>query len=189
MAVRRLWWAASVIVFTVLASGPSASAQAILDGRTAFENFDLARGNPPGNMVSNGFARAQATVDGALAQVLAPEITETESTSIRAQFLVTAIETVFDQLERTLLFLANRWLARAGLAPLLPPDLFFPSTGSGGANGADGDLDIGDLIDQMNGDTTPPGSDSTDSTDSGGSTDTDSTDDNGGRRPGRTGRG
>lgn len=189
MAARKLWWTVSLTAVTALASGPSASAQAILDGRTAFENFDLARGNPPGNMVSSGFARAQATADGGRAQVLAPEITETElPTSIRAQFLVTAIETVFDQLERTLLFLANRWLARAGLAPLLPANLFFPSTDSGSGDGADDGLDIGDVIDQMNGDTTPPGSDSTDSTDSGDSSDTDSTDDNGGRRPGRTGR-
>ncbi len=189
MTRRNLWLTVSVTAITALASGPSASAQAILDGRTAFENYDLAQGNPPGNMVSNGFARAQASADGALAQVLAPEITETESTSIRAQFLVTAIETVFDQLERTLLFLANRWLARAGLAPLLPTDLFFPSTDSGSGDGADDGLDIGDLIDQIDGDTAPPGSDSTDSTDSGDSSDTDSTDDNGGRRPGRTGRG
>ena len=141
--------------------------QTTLEGKTAFQNLGASQGRPPGDMVATGFARAQQAADAAWQQVLAPQITETSRpTSIRAQTLAKAIEVVFDQLESTILFLGNRWLARAGLAPLLPPEFFFPT-----ADGGDG-------------------SDTTDSTSDGDTSDsTDSTDGGGGRDTSRGGRG
>ncbi len=138
-----------------LAFGTPAGAQDFPAGRTAFENLGALR--PPGAMVGAGLGRAAATANEARAQVLAPQITETSRpTSIRAQFLASAVGTVIDSLGQTFLFLGNRWLARIGLAPLLPPELFFPPTDS--TDGEGGGLNLQDLLGQFTGGQDPSGS-------------------------------
>ena len=147
---------ASLLTILLLACVAPVHAQSIKDGRTAFENLRGSRSGEqaPGAMVHAGLARALNTANRAQAQVVAPQITETSRpTEPRTQFLVTAIETVFDQLGRTLLFLGNRLAARAGLTPLLPADLFFSSTGSTGG-------DLSDLLDQLAGGSAPADSNS-----------------------------
>ncbi len=163
MGIRTTWLTLLAAGLIALGLNTQANGHTTLDGKTAFQNLGMSQGRPPGEMVGTGFARAQESANRARSQVLAPDITETSRpTPIRAQFLVKAIETVFDQLESTLLFLGNRWLARAGLVPLLPPELFFPPT------------DTTDTSDT---------SDSTSDTEA-----SDSTDDGNGTRPGKSGQ-
>lgn len=138
---------ASILTMMLLACVAPVYAQSVKEGRTAFENLRGSRSREqlPGAMVRAGLVRALDTANQARAQVVAPQITETSHpTEPRTQFLVTAIETVFDQLGRTLLFLGNRLAARAGLTPLLPADVFFSSTGATGG-------DLSNLLDLLTG--------------------------------------
>jgi hypothetical protein len=91
-------------------------------------------------MVNAGMARARDAVQDPFVPV---DITETSrADTVRVQALVDAIEVVFDQLEKTLLFLGNRLAARAGFMPLLPVETFFPpSDASGGTGDGDGRTD------------------------------------------------
>jgi hypothetical protein len=171
-----------------------ALAQSIADGATAFDNLDLALGRPPGNMVGAGVGRAMQAADAGHAQVVAPQITETSRpTSIRAQFLVSAIDTIFQELNRILLFFGSRLFARAGLPPLLSMDALFPPTESTGGDltNLDG-TELGDILDEITGGSgsNNDGSGGTDTNSTGSEpTDSDTTDSNGGRRPSRGGRG
>lgn len=169
MATRSTWLTGLAAAAVVLGLSVPANAQDVMEGRTAFDNLRATGGRSPGRMVTAGLARAQATAAGGRAQVAAPQITETlRPTPIRAQFLADVIEILFEQLEQTFLFLGSRWLARAGLGPLLPADLFFPPPDGSGS-------DLSDLLDQIGGDPGSTGSDSDDS---------DSTNPDGGGKPG-----
>lgn len=150
MLTHSTWLTGLATAAVALGLSVPANAQDVMEGRTAFENLRGAGGRAPGRMVTAGLARAQETAAGGRAQVTAPQITETSRpTPIRAQFLADVIEILFEQLEATFLFLGNRWLARAGLGPLLPADLFFPPPDAN-------DSDLSDLLDQIG-----DGSDST----------------------------
>lgn len=150
MTTLSRWLTGLVTAAVALGLSAPANAQGIMDGRTAFANLRAAGGRAPGGMVTAGLFRAQETAGRGRAQVVAPQITETSRpTPIRAQFLADVIEILFEQFEQTLLFLGNRWLARAGLGPLLPVELFFPPPVAD-------DSDVSDLLDQIG-----DGSDST----------------------------
>ncbi len=162
MAEHSKWLTALVTAAVALGLSVPASAQNIMEGRTAFDNLRAAGGRAPGGMVTAGLARAQETAARGRAQVVAPQITETSlPTPIRAQFLADVIEILFEQFEQTLLFLGNRWLARAGLGDLLPLELFFPPSGGDGS-------DLSDLLDQIGDGSGSTGSDPDDSNSTGG---------------------
>ncbi len=205
MATRSKSLALVVAAAVLLAMSAPAGAQSIMDGSTAFDNLNLSLGRPPGNMVTAGLGRAQDAADAGFSQVRAPQITETERPrSVREQALIDAFDSVINDINRAILVLINRWLARAGLMPLIPPEVLLPR-GGGDGTGLDGLGDLGDLLDQAGdgGDTTD--ADSTDSGDSGAgaadsdttegdasdadATDGDTSDSSGGRTPSRGGRG
>ncbi len=102
----------------------------------------------PGNMVNAGVARSQAAADFARGGI---DIVETtKPMSPRAVFLVDAIEIIFEQLNRTLLYLGDILRQRAGLPPLIPqvntpttPD----TTGDDATNVVDGgDVNVEDRV-------------------------------------------
>ncbi len=145
MTTQRKCFTTLVLVSVGLMLSAPARAQSIKTGRTAFDNLgaSYASERVPGAMVAAGFGRVQTTADAARGQVHSPDITETEPpATIRNQFVVEAVQTILDQLFNTINFLGNRLLARAGLMPLLPPELFFPDADSG--TGGDGSGDPAD---------------------------------------------
>lgn len=101
----------------------------------------------PGNMVNAGVLRAQEAADFARGGI---DIVETSRPmSPRAVFLVDAIEIIFEQLNRTLLYLGNILLQRAGL-PLSVPEVTPPTpdtTDDEATNGVDeGDVTVDDSV-------------------------------------------
>ncbi|MGB2986837.1 MAG: hypothetical protein WBE26_13275 [Phycisphaerae bacterium] len=151
MTNRNTWTMGFVAAVAALVINAPANGQSILEGQTAFDNLDATRGRAPGNMVRTGFARAQTFADATRVPV---QITETSRpTPPHAQFMADAIEIVFDQLQQTLLFLGNRLLARAGLAPLLPTEFFFPTAdpSGGGSDSTGSDSDDSEPTDRDGG--------------------------------------
>ena len=152
MTMQKKCLMALVLVSVSLVLGTSAHAQTIKTGRTVFDNLggSFASERVPGAMVDAGYSRVGTSADAARGQVHSPNITETEPpTTIRNQFVVEAVQTILDQLFNTINFLGNRLLARTGLMPLLPPEIFFPEADSNtGANGSgDSATDSGDSTD------------------------------------------
>ena len=99
-------------------------------GQHASDNVNAGAlsGWAPGDMVSAGVARAQAAANFARGGI---EIAETSRPmSPRAVFLVDAIETIFKQLNLTLLYLGDVLRQRAGIPPLVPQ--VTPPTTTGG---------------------------------------------------------
>jgi len=92
----------------------------------------------PGNMVTAGLARTQVAMNFARGII---DITEPlAGPDPKASFLSEAITIIFEQLNRTLLYLGNILLERAGLSPLLPSDETLPDTGTVD----EGDVNAGD---------------------------------------------
>lgn len=117
-----------------LAFGATAYGQNNVAGNTALENAraGAARGRAPGNMVSAGVAQAQAAANFARAGI---EITETSRpTSWRTEFLVDAIETVFEQLNQAIALFSNLLVLRAGGEPGIPVDLSPDTSENDGSN-------------------------------------------------------
>lgn len=157
MKLVRTWSVWAVAVAAVLAWNGVARAQATSTtpgtpglGQHPFDNVSggAVAARAPGNMVNAGVGRAQAAADFARGGI---DIVETSRPmSPRAVFLVDAIEIIFEQLNRTLLYLGNILLQRAGLPPLVPqvtqpstPD----STDDEATNGVDeGDVTVEDSV-------------------------------------------
>jgi hypothetical protein len=92
--------------------------QTTLGGRPD-QNVTAAGARSPGSMVNAGVVRGQLASGFAQSPI---EITEPTPTGIepRQQFLIDAIESLFAQLNETLLFFENLLRARAGLGPRTP---------------------------------------------------------------------
>lgn len=143
----------TVAVATVLTWNAVARSQTATPGvptwnQNALDNVSAGAlaSRSPGNMVGAGVVRAQEAADFARGGI---EIVETSRPiSPRATFLVEAIKIVFVQLNRTLLYLGNILLERAGLSPLVPIDVS-PTTPTDAADGttADGTTDGVDAAD------------------------------------------
>lgn len=138
------------VVIGLGAPGP-VYGQVIMEGPTAFDNINLSLGNPPGDMVNAGIARAKDAAQQGRAQVTQPDITETTPTmSIGDQFMsdvadifLTAVEDLVNQFVQALLSIVTGWLSNAGLVPDTSSlgDLL-PSNGTDGTT-TDGQTDTG----------------------------------------------
>ena len=117
-------------VLLALTCSATAYGQNNVAGNTALENAraGAVRGRAPGNLVVAGTARAQAAARFARAGI---EITETSRPmSWQTEFLVDAIEIVFEQLNQAIALVANVLALRAGGEAAIPADLI-PDTSGG----------------------------------------------------------
>ena len=117
-------------VLLALTCSATAYGQNNVAGNTALENArsGAVRGRAPGNLVVAGTARAQAAARFARAGI---EITETSlPVSWQTEFLVDAIEIVFEQLNQAIALVANVLALRAGGEVAIPADLI-PDTSGG----------------------------------------------------------
>lgn len=169
MLKRGIWLVLAVPVVVVSSGARNAPAQTLIQGRTAFDNANAAGARAPGNLVSAGLARAQ---DAAAQGRSVHEITETPSTTPGPQrgFLISAATIISEQVNQLVLFLTDRFLARAGFDTSLAAGLLAAGSGT-----------LGDLLDSLGTDGQAGAADNVDAGD------TDQGADDGGRG-GRQGR-
>ncbi|MFQ5414128.1 MAG: hypothetical protein ACE5E6_06680 [Phycisphaerae bacterium] len=133
----RWVWVPAWAVGLALAAGPPAYGQTIINGRSALVNVSggAVRARAPGNMVAAGIGRLQSARDSARSIT----ITEPAPTALspRNQFYVSALETIFEQLNLAIVALHNAFLLRAGEPPVIPTGITFPALpdGTGGGTG------------------------------------------------------
>jgi hypothetical protein len=123
MAQRNsLLWAVALPAVFVLCFEATTRGQNNVAGNTALENARAGsvRGRAPGNIVTAGVARAQNAANFARGGV---EITETSRpVHWRVDFLVEAINIVFEQVNQAIALFANLLAVRAGGEPVIAAD-------------------------------------------------------------------